>query len=114
MSTIRDEFVARFGESNAAAIEAAAESHKNGIHDRPGSDPFRWALVIAIGYQCMEEPNYREHHGITAPWSRLRPWIKQHGNLKEHDGDSDFLGLFAGVYNYYVGLPTPRRGRTTA
>lgn len=102
--TVRQAFVESFGELQAIAVEAAANEHKNGVHDRPGSDPFRWALVIAIGYECMEVDSYRKHHGITVPWRRLRPWIKKHGDLKNHDGDSDYISLFSGAYNYFVGL----------
>jgi hypothetical protein len=104
MST-RDSFVARFDEANAAAIEAAAEGHKNGIHDDPGSDPFRWAIALAIGYQCAELDGYREHHGITTPWSEIRDWIKTDGDLANHDGDCDYLAVFTGTHNEYVGLP---------
>lgn len=101
MST-RKSFVAHFGSDQAAAIEDAADSHKNGIHDSKGSDPFRWAIVICIGHQCMEVDGYREHHGITAPWEEIEAWIKEHGDLANHDGDSDYLALFAGVYTKYM------------
>lgn len=102
--SVRDAFVARFGEDQAVAIEAAAEEHKNGIHDDPGSDYFRWALVIALGYECMSLDSYREYHGITAPWPELNEWIKDNGRLAEHDGDSDYLSLFTGTYDEYVGI----------
>lgn len=102
--SIRDSFVEAFGEDQAAAVEAAAEFHKNGVHDRPGSDYFRWAIVIAIGYECMSADDYREHHGISAPWPDLHDWIRDHANLREHDGDSDYLALFAGAYNEFMGI----------
>ena len=51
---IRDSFVAAFGEEQAVAIERAAEEHKNGVHDNRGSDSFKWAIAICIGYECME------------------------------------------------------------
>lgn len=104
MSAVREAFVADFGETEAAAVEAAAESHKNGVHDKPGSDYFRWALAIAIGYECMSKDSYREHHGISVEWSVLRPWIRDHGDLANHDGDSDYLSVFTGTYNYFVGI----------
>ena len=105
--SVRESFVTRFGESDAAAIEAAAEEHKNGVHDEPGSDYFRWAIAIAIGYQCAELDRYREYHGIAAPWAEIKDWIKTDGDLAHHDGDSDMLALFAGVYNEYVGIEEP-------
>jgi hypothetical protein len=102
--SIREGFVARFGEADAAAIEAAAREHSNGINStRTGSDPFRWAIAIAIGYQCMELGRYRAHHGIVTPWTDLKAWIIEHGNLKDHDGDVDYLSMFIGTYNEYVG-----------
>ena len=64
---LRAEFVSAFGEVQACAIEHAAEGHKNGIHDRPGSDPFRWALLICIGHECFTKASYRTYHDITAP-----------------------------------------------
>lgn len=103
--SVRERFVADFGEDQAAAIERAAEEHKNGIHDNPGSDYFRWALVICVGYDCMKKDPFRQHHGITVPWETLRPWIKEHGQFAEHDGDTDYLSLMIGVYNWYAGRP---------
>lgn len=105
--SIRDAFIEAFDEANATAIEAAAEEHKNGIHDRPGSDYFRWAIVIAIGYECMEKDGYREYHGITAPWPALHDWIRDHANLADHDGDSDYLSMMAGTYNEFVSIEVP-------
>lgn len=96
-------FVKYFGEDQAKAVEAAAEEHANGPNNtKRGSDPFRWAITIAIGYQCMEKDGYRKHHGITPKWDKLKAWIKRYGNLAEHDGDMDYLALLTGVYNEYV------------
>jgi hypothetical protein len=100
--SIRESFVEAFGEDQAAAIERAAEGHKNGIHDRPGSDPFRWAIVICIGLQCMSEDAYRDEHGITAPWDALKTWIRASANLAAHDGDCDYVALMLGKYNEYM------------
>lgn len=101
--SVREQFVEQFGEAEAAAVEAAAEEHAHGINDKNrGSDPFKWALLIAIGYQCMETDHYRESHGIFAPWESLRDWMIESADLGSHDGDSDMLALFAGAYNAYV------------
>jgi len=100
--SVRESFVARFGEGQAAAIEAAAEGHKNGCHDNPGSDYFRWAIAICIGFECMSNDSYRTDHGITAPWDEIRAWIKADARLAEHDGDSDYLALFCGHYNEFM------------
>lgn len=100
---IRDEFVKMFGEKEALALESAAEEHKNGVHDNPGSDPFKWVLLICIGYQCFEVEGYREYHGIVASFESIKQWVKDNAELDSHDGDSDFISLVAGVYNEYVG-----------
>ena len=100
--SIREQFEKDFGKKQANAVMAAAEYHKNGVHDKMGSDPFRWAIAICLGYQCMEKDRFREYHGITIPWETVKEWIKVHGDLKNHDGDSDYLSLLCGVYNEFV------------
>lgn len=102
MESIRAEFEKAFGEDQAAAIWDAAISHKNGVHDREGSDPFKWALLIAIGYKCMEKDEFRGYHGITAPWDKLKLWIKENAKLDSYDGDFDYICAFAGGYNEYM------------
>lgn len=65
--TIRTAFEKRFGVADAEAIWQAALRHANGINDgNKGDDPFKWAILICIGYQCMEVPGYRDEHEITA------------------------------------------------
>lgn len=99
---IRQAFVDRFGEAEAARIEAAANEHKNGVHDRTGSDPFRWALIICIGHECFTKDSFREYHGIVASTEELKNWIKSEAHLEDHDGDVDYLAMFVGVYNEYM------------
>lgn len=101
MST-REKFIERFGTQQAIAIEAAANEHMNGIHDNPGSDRFRWALCICIGYECMSRDEFRKYHGITIAWPVLKSWIKEEANLAEHDGDVDYMALLAGWYDEYM------------
>jgi hypothetical protein len=99
----RQSFVEHFGENNAVAVERAAAEHANGPNStRLGSDPFRWAITICIGYQCMEVDGYRRYHGFNADWPAVKEWIKRHGNLAQHDGDVDYIALLAGVYNEYA------------
>jgi hypothetical protein len=99
---LREKFVTRFNEEDAKAIEAAANMHENGVHNNPGSDPFRWAICICIGFECMSKDSYREYHGIKSPWTEIHQWIKDEANLSEHDGDVDYLGAMAGAYNEYM------------
>ena len=104
---MRDAFVERFGEDQAQAIEAAAMRHENVVHDERGSDSFRWALLICIGFECMEVGPYRADHGITAPWDEIDAWMRERTEwFKEHDGDVDYLAMFCGRYHVYVGIET--------
>lgn len=103
--SVRSSFVEHFGEVEAASFEAAANEHGNGINDvNKGDDPFKWVILIVIGYQCAEKDNYRDHHGIAAPWPKVQAWIKAHAHLDTHNGDSDYLCLLAGGYKDYVGV----------
>lgn len=82
------------------AIEAAAEEHKNGIHDNPGSDAFRWALLLCVGYGCWENPSRAEYHGITVAPEDINLWLFERREwIGKHDGDVDYIGLLAGVYD---------------
>lgn len=102
--TVREPFVAEFGESVAKAIETAAAEHDRG--ENKGSDPFKWAIAITIGWECLSK--YRECHRIDAPSDRLAQWVRDHGDLGSYDGDIDYLALFAGIYNDF--LPEARNG----
>lgn len=102
MSDVRAKFVELFGERDVAAIESAAAGHANGVHDNRGSDPFQWALCICIGYECMSRESFRQEHRIEASWESLRAAIKEHDKLNEHDGDVDYLALFAGAYHEFM------------
>jgi hypothetical protein len=100
--SVRESFVKRFGEDQAVAIELAAESHKNGIHDKTGDDPFKWAILICVGFQCMEIDKYRKSHNITIPFEDIKKWAIEDGDLRSHNGDVDYLCLFAGKYNDWI------------
>jgi len=98
---IRDSFVETFGENNAKAVENAAHQHANGKNNaKMGSDPFKWALLICIGYECVDK--YREHHGISAKATDIKKWVKKHADLGSHDGDCDYLALMAGTYDSWI------------
>lgn len=101
--SISEAFADRFGTEQTTKVVDAANEHRNGVNDRNlGSDPFKWALLICIGYECLSKDEYREHHGITAPWDEIRQWIKDEADLTNHDGDCDYICLFAGGYDEYV------------
>lgn len=100
--SVRASFVERFGEDQAVALEAAAEEHKNGVHDNKGSDPFKWVLCICIGYECFTEEHYRAYHGVTAAADEIRDWAVECADLGTHNGDSDYIALFSGIYDAYL------------
>lgn len=100
-TSIRGPFVDRFGEDNAAAIEAAAQMHRKGYDTRGlGSDPFKWALLIAIGFQCIDQ--YTDYHHITTDPDELKTWVYENADLASHDGDCDMLSLIGGGYDGWV------------
>lgn len=102
-SPVRALFVERFGESQALVIEIAAESHANGVNsENRGDDHFKWALLICIGFDCMLEESFRDHHGITVPWTELKPWIISFAELGSHKGDVDYLAMLAGYYDDFI------------
>ena len=102
--SIRNIFVKQFGEKLADSLERAAMEHGNGINDTNlGSDPFKWVLLICIGYQCFELKRFRDYHNIKgASYKDIKKWIKDNAELGSHDGDSDYLSLVAGVYKEFV------------
>jgi hypothetical protein len=103
MRTIRTKFEKDFSKELANLIMVAARSHGNGINNKNlGSDPFKWALLICIGYECLSKPSYRKYHGIKCSWKEIKKWIKENAKLHTHDGDCDFLALFCGKYNEFV------------
>jgi hypothetical protein len=68
MDDLRARFVTRFGADLAETVEGVAEHHTKVIPadlDR-GSDDFQFALVWAIGFECLSRPAFRVEHGVTA------------------------------------------------
>jgi hypothetical protein len=103
MTSLYDSFAERFGTHQADLVMDAATSHKNGIHDKPGSDSFRWAILICLGSECLTR--FRESHKITAEWQDVQDWIYKNAfTFAEHDGDVDFLCLFCGHYDFICEL----------
>jgi hypothetical protein len=100
--SVRKSFVEHFGEELAHGIERAAlfhETRRNG-KDK-GSDRFKWALLIAIGYECTSV--YQEHHNLQElDHEQFKEWCKAHGHLHSHDGDADIRALIDGRYVPYL------------
>jgi hypothetical protein len=100
MRSVRGSFVEHFGEDQAALLESAANQHDNEIHPNRGSDPFKWACLICIGYDCVKR--CAEYHGLSVDPEEFRTWCVEHGELASHDGDCDFLSLATGEYASFV------------
>ena len=108
MSSIRAPFVQEFGEDAAASIEKAANMHQGGFTNR-GSDPFKWALLVAIGWECISSDNYAGYHKIKHSfWPRIDQWIIDCADLGSHDGDSDALSMAVGAYDRYMKKPVAK------
>ena len=103
MNSVRQSYVEHFGEEQASAIERAAEEHKNQVSGTErGSDQFKWAILMAIGFECPTRKEFREYHGITVPVAEFKAWCKEHGQLDTHEGCPDYISLFCGTYNEYM------------
>jgi len=108
MTDLRARFVSRFGEDLADTIERVAEHHTKVIPAplERGSDPFRFALVWAIGFECLTRPEYRLEHGIRAPWAELLTWICDEADLASFDGTMDLSGRGRGLFDAILGPHT--------
>ena len=109
MNDLRARFVEHFGSDLAETIERAIEDHTKVyplVLDR-GSDAFRFALVWAIGFECLLDPAFRREHGITAPWVDLAAWIRDEADLASYyDGTMDFAGRGFGSFDAILGPHT--------
>lgn len=103
--SVRESFVAHFGEDEATRVEEASLMHLNitpgeigqfiaaiGLdQDRRemnwGSDPFKWHMRNAITHECLVRPEFRAAHGIHTPANELKLWCQQYGDLNNFDGD---------------------------
>ena len=108
MTDLRARFVSRFGAGLAETVEAVAEHHTKvipAVMDR-GSDPFRFALVWAIGFECLTRPEFRLEHGIATPWADLLTWICDEADLSSFDGTMDLSGRGRGLFDAILGPHT--------
>lgn len=100
--SVRESFVAHFGEDQAVKVEEASLMHLQPVPwvgealamigldaDRRemnwGSDPFKWHMRNAITHDCLTK--YRNEHGITPTTEELQAWCRLHGDLDNFDGD---------------------------
>ena len=70
------------------------------------SDSFRFAIVWAIGFECLTRPGFIMEHGITAPWADLLTWICDHADLASFDGTMDLSGRGRGLFDAILGPHT--------
>jgi hypothetical protein len=105
VTDLRARFIATFGLDLTETIEAVAEHHTKvmlAVLDR-GSDPFRFAIVWAIGFACLTRPGFRLEHGVTAPWADLLGWICDEAGLASFDGTMDLSGRGRGLFDAILG-----------
>lgn len=104
---LREKFAEQFGEEQTAALELAGMTHYEMNHlSRSsgagyGSDPFRTALVFAIGFDCYRG-EYARYHGIELDAEVVESWIMENVDLTKHDGAWDWVSQMAGVYTKFV------------
>jgi hypothetical protein len=108
--SIRESFVARFGEECATRVEEAALGHLTegpfphlDLHadDKWGPDPFKYLFLVAIGRDCFTR--WRKYHGIDAEYEDILAWALESADLHEYQGDMpDYLALLAGAYNCWI------------
>lgn len=105
LSHVRSKFVARLGPNLADTIETAVAAPCPGVPGQieRGSDDFRWALVWAVGFECLTRPGFRREHGVTAPWADLCCWIADEADLANVDGTMDWSGRGAGRFDLILG-----------
>jgi hypothetical protein len=116
---LRSRFAARFGEALAVSLEEAVDAHvaKLAFVVERGSSPFRFTLVWAVGLECLSRAQFREEHGVTAAWSDLCIWIRQHADLASFDGTFDWAGRAIGQFDDILGASDDvdlDRGRVAA
>lgn len=100
---IEKKFIKDWGKELADKVKEAAESHRNEVNGKNIGEYFKWALLICIGYQCLEIPEYREYHNIpNLNWNKMKKWIRDNAELGTYQGDCDYLSIFSGKYNYFM------------
>lgn len=109
--SVRETFVALFGEADAQRISEATLMHvsptqhpltdlltKFGavfvgrldterIDDNWGSDPFKYEVMTVISSDCVANPELREFHGFELDPEEFYQWVVQHAGLDTFDGD---------------------------
>ena len=100
VNELRARFVERFGSDLAQTIERAIDLHaaEYPLALERGSDPFRFALIWAVGFECLTRPQFRREHGITTPWADLAAWIRKEADFASFDGTMDRAGHASGFF----------------
>jgi hypothetical protein len=108
MSDLRARFAARFGTYLAETIERVVEDHIKvipGVVER-GSDRFQFALVWAVGFECLSNPDFRGEHGVVPAWADLEAWIRDEAGLAAFDGTMDLGARGRGTFDGILGPHT--------
>lgn len=100
----RMEFVLKFGEEQANAIEEAARSHNGDTIVRlsNSNDYFLACLLRCIDFRCIEEERFRNHHGITVPYEDIKNWVLEKDRFASFEGEIPPLPLLTGRYDSWL------------
>ena len=106
---VRASFVVQFDKIEAKLIERAAQEHKSGmgVTAHKGDSPFRWALSVVIGFDCVDVEAFRQHHGITLDPEEFASWCRQHAQLRSFTDGGDILGMLGSHYQRYLAPVVP-------
>jgi len=103
MDKVTKKFITDWGRNTYKLVLKSAIEHGNGINDKKIGHELKHALLICIGFQCMEKPDFQKHHGFVGlDWNKMKKWIKDNAELKTYKGDLDYLSLMCGVYDEYI------------
>lgn len=100
---LQAEFAKFFGMPQTLAVIAAAKKHEDEqgpIGDTIQTPGFKGVISRVISWQCVEDRNFAEHHGITIDPEQFKWWVKEYAGLTRED--ADFWGYFAGKYEGFL------------
>lgn len=101
--TIRQKFIRDWGKETYDTLVSSAKDHADGENNKRVGDFTKWAILIAIGYECMELKHYRDYHGFKKlNWLKMKKWIKDNAELTTYKGDYDYLAALTGAYDFFI------------
>jgi len=104
---LKEEFTERFGIEGWEALKGACKYHiESGAINKEFRGNFAQVVLITLGFQCVEVPEYREFHGIPFGWEEFKEWLIEHRDeilkMEVTDNDVDFMGMACGDYSFLL------------